>query len=105
MRVLIAYAVASTVAVVVLATSLHTANNHIAALERARPATRPAVAVTQPAAGTRTFRAKNGVVLGAGELARLDEEDRQIERKVAELEYFWSKQPSARARATAVNPR
>lgn len=96
MRALIAYAVASTVAVVALAFTLNTANHRIAALEHQAAAAPIAVADTKPSGSSRTYRASNGVVLTAKELDEQDAIERNLERSAARFEYSIKKPPSQR---------
>lgn len=105
MRYLAAYAFV--VSVLAAALGLQLAHERrVNADLRARP---PAIAAPAVAprvvTGARSFRARNGVVLGPAELDRIDEADRQMDRVVAEFEYSMSKQRLPNARTRSTNPR
>lgn len=88
MRALVAYAVTSTVIVIVLAFNLNAATDHAAALQRQlAAATRAPATATATPRRSRTFTASSGYVLNADDLDRIDG-DHRAEKSAAELEYY-----------------
>ena len=82
------YAIASVLAIVALSFNLASANRRIATLERQIAGPTPAETTTTQASRPRTWRASNGVVLSADDLARAEATDDRAAKAAAELEYL-----------------
>lgn len=99
MRFLVVYAVVVTIAAAAVGSKALSEHQRAAALEQQLAAATHAPVATAPAAGGRTFKASNGVVLGAADVARLETQARDLAKWEAEMEWFKRRDDSRRAQS------